>query len=187
MTLNIEGTGYEVKYKLVYGGLVSGAVMAVVNKATSKIEQARGLEKLLDLIAPYTQLHGDETTIKQATDEAVKQGAIPLSQALRFAKSEIELEQYDGEYFAVKLKAYCDILESCLDFEAMELQPITSKQFSEQFPKEQIWSIAEDFLLIAKPKPKPLDSLEDSGVSQVVKSPAIPKKPSSRIIKQSVS
>ena len=166
IALKIGTTAYEVQYKTVHGGLVSGATMAIVTKAQSRITKAHGLESRLNLIAPYTQVAGDETTIKQATDAAVLAGAIPLAQALRFAKSEEALESEDGEYFTEKLGAYSDIIAGCLDFNAMGLEPISSNQISESFTWEAIKEVAEDFLEFAGLKSKPSTTLEVSEQSQ---------------------
>lgn len=164
-TLKIGNTAYEPQFKTVHGGLVSAATMAIVTKAQSRITKARGLEKLLNLIAPYTQVSGEETTIKQATDAAVLAGAIPLAEALRFAKSEESLEAEDGEYFTEKLKAYSDILAGALDFKAMGLESLTGEQISESFTWEAIKEVAEDFLEFTGLKSKPSTTSEVSDAS----------------------
>ncbi len=163
--LIIGNTAYEPQFKTVHGGLVSAAVMAIVTKAQTRITKARGLEKLLNLIAPYTQVSGDETTIKQATDAAVLAGAIPLADALRFAKSEESLEAEDGEYFTEKLSAYSDILAGALDFKAMKLEALTGQQIADSFTWEAIKEVAEDFLDFANVKTKPSTISEVSDAS----------------------
>lgn len=179
--LKVGTTAYEVQWKQVHGGLVSGASMAIATKALSKITKARGLEKLLNHIAPYTQVAGDETTIKQATDAAVLAGAIPLADALRFAKSDEQLEKEDGDYMTECLGAYSDILAGCLDFAAMALEPMESTAIAESFPYETIKEVANDFLYFAKLKEKPSTSLEGSGVSQDLTTPTTPTKKDIRV------
>lgn len=178
-TLKYGDTAYEPQFKTVSGGLVSAATMAIVTKAQTRITKARGLEKLLNLIAPYTQVSGEETTIKQATDAAVLAGAIPLAEALRFAKSEESLEAEDGEYFTEKLKAYSDILAGALDFKAMDLESLTGEQISESFTWEAIKEVTEDFLEFAGLKSKPSTTSEVSDASQgtAIKTKKITKNP----------
>ncbi len=170
-TLKIGTTAYEPQFKTVHGGLVSAAVMAIVTKAQTRITKARGLEKLLNLIAPYTQVAGEQTTIKQATDAAVLAGAIPLADALRFAKSDEALEIEDGEYFSEKLQAYSDILAGALDFKAMKLEPLTGGQIADSFTWEAIKEVAEDFLDFANVKTKPSAISEVSDVSLQTETP----------------
>lgn len=139
---DIEGSQVEPIFKKVNGGLVSAASMAIVTKAQRRINDAKGLEKLISSLMPFvSEDKTDENAMMKAAGEAFKSGAISAFDMQKFAMSEEELEQKDDVFFSTKLASYCDILEGCL-----ESPKLSASEFAESQTWETIKEVCEDFL-----------------------------------------
>ncbi len=148
-TLVFGNDRIEVKFKTAHGGLVSAASMAVVTRAQSAIKKARGLDALLTAITPFVD-KSNEQGFMEAAKKAVEAGRLTFTEMQRLQVSDDKLEATDGEYFAVKLKAYCDVLTGCLDTVAMGVDVLPD--FAESQTWEDIKAAVEDFFIYVEKK-----------------------------------
>ena len=142
-TLVIDNERVAVKWKTAHGGLVSAASMAVVVKAQNAIKKARGLDDILTAITPYITTETTESGFMSAAQNAAKEGRLSFAELSKLSKSDATLEAENADYFAAKLKAYCDVLSGCLDFAAMGISE--GYDFAETQVWDDIKGAVEDF------------------------------------------